>query len=112
MNMSLAGDTQVMIRGATIQFSTNFYDVNGALIQPNSAAVNILPSQQTTPISVAMIPPAGPVTTWTALWDTRGIPAPQTVYWSIHAGAGGPIPVVAEDGQFNLSANPANLPTF
>jgi hypothetical protein len=52
------------------------------------------------------------VTTWTALWDTRGVLARRTIYWSIHTGSGAPIPVAVEDGEFQLDANPANLPTF
>jgi hypothetical protein len=110
--MSLAGSTQVLVRGATIQFATTFYDVNGVVLQPDNATVNILPAQATTPISVSMTPPSGGGVQWTAMWDTRNIPAPQTVYWSIHTGIGDPVPVTAEDGQFTLSANPANLASF
>jgi hypothetical protein len=110
--MSLSGTTQVFVRGATVQFATNFYDVNGNLIQPDAATINILPSSATTPITITMTPPSGSVTTWTALCDTRGQSAPQIVYWSIHTGSSDPIPVVAEDGQFQLSANPANLASF
>lgn len=110
--MSLGGNTQVIIRGATVQFATNFYDVNEALVQPDSAAVNILPADATAPILINMVPPSGAETRWTALWDTRNVDAPQTIYWSIHTGTGDPVPVTAEDGQFVLAANPANLPTF
>jgi len=110
--MSLSGNTQVLVRGATLQFATNFYDVNNVLVQPDSATINILPADSSTPIIVTMNPPAGAETRWTALWDTRGIEAPQTVFWSIHTGTGDPVPVTAEDGQFTLSANPANLVTF
>lgn len=110
--MSFVGNSQVIIRGATIQFATNFYDINGVLVQPDSATVNILPANSTTPISVSMNPPSGPETRWTALWDTRGVAAPQVIFWSIHTGTGDPVPVTAEDGSFQLSANPANLLTF
>ena len=109
--MALAGNTQIIIRGATVQFATTFYDVNNNVVVPDSATVNILPSQETAAISVAMTPPAGQATLWTALWDTRNHAA-QDVYWSIHTGASDPIPVTAEDGMFRLSANPANLVTF
>lgn len=110
--MSGFGNTQIMVRGATIQFATNFYDVNGALVQPDSATVNVLPANASAPVSIVMSPPSGSESRWTALWDTRNVAAPQTVYWSIHTGTGDPAPVTAEDGQLTLSANPANLVTF
>jgi hypothetical protein len=111
-----APTTQIVIRGTTVQFSTNFFDVNGAKVQPDDATINIVYASvaagagQT--LSVPMVPPAGSVTTWTALIDTRGWASPQTVFWSIHTGMNDPIPVAAEDGNFNLQANAANLPTF
>jgi hypothetical protein len=110
--MALLGTTQVFVRGATVQFATNFYDVNNNLIQPDSATINIVLASGGNPITLAMVPPSGSVTTWTALWDTRNITTPGIVYWSIHTGTGDPIPVTAEDGQFQLSANPANLASF
>ena len=103
--------TTIITRGATIQFSTNFYDVNNNLIQPDNATINIVPSMTQQAQSLPMAPPSGSVTTWTALWDSRNIPA-GVVYWSIHTGVSDPVPVVAEDGMFTLTANPANLPTF
>ena len=103
--------TQVITRGSTVQFSTNFYDVNSKLVQPTDATINIVPSMTQTAVLVPMVPPSGSVSTWTALWDTRGIPA-GVVYWSIHTGTSDPVPVVAEDGMLTLGANPANLLTF
>lgn len=109
----IQGNTQVIIRGATVQFATNFYDVNSVLVQPNTAFVHIVPSAAgASAVQITMSPPSGSETRWTALWDTRGQVAPQLISWSIHSGTGDPIPVVAEDGQFQLSANPANLVTF
>jgi hypothetical protein len=110
--MSLVGSSQVIVRGATVQFATNFYDVNNNLVQPDSATVNIKPSLSSAAIPIPMLPPFGTETRWTALWDTRNIAAPQAIYWSIHTGTGDPAPVVAEDGNFMLAANPANLVTF
>ena len=112
--MSLPSSTQVIVRGATVQFVTTFYDVSNVVTQPDNATINIQASQPTgtAAVTVPMTPPAGQAVTWTAFWDTRGIVAPQTIYWSIHTGNSDPIPVTAEDGYFNLSANPANLVTF
>jgi hypothetical protein len=109
--MALQGNTQIIIRGATVQFATTFYDVNNNVVVPDNATVNIQPAQESAPIAVPMTPPGGIGTLWTALWDTRNH-APQDIYWSIHTGASDPIPVTAEDGMFRLSANPANLVTF
>jgi hypothetical protein len=112
--MSLPGSTQIIVRGATIQFVTTFFDVNNVVTQPDNATINIQPTLPTgaSPVTITMTPPTLPAVTWTALWDTRGITAPQTIYWSIHTGHSDPISVTAEDGYFNLSANPANLVTF
>lgn len=101
-----------IVRGATVQFATNFFDLNGAPVQPDSAFVNVRPADAASSTLLTMVPPSGSQTKWTALWDTRGVDAPQPVFWSIHTGTGDPAPVTAEDGQFTLSANPANLPTF
>ena len=103
--------TTIITRGATVQFSTVFYDVNSNVIQPDNATINIVPSMTQTPVPLTMVPPSGNVTAWTALWDTRNIP-PGVVYWSIHTGMSDPAPVVAEDGMLTLAANPANLQTF
>lgn len=103
--------TQVIVRGATIQFATTFYDVNNNIIMPDNATINIVPSMTQTAVLVPMTPVGGVSTLWTAYWDTRNIPA-GVVYWSIHTGNTDPIPVVAEDGSFTLTANPANLLTF
>lgn len=113
--MGLPGQTQIIVRGATVQFSTNFFDVNGNLVQPDSATINIVYStaeEDNLSIEVAMTSPSGDVTTWTALFDTRGVLAKRTIYWSIHTGTDDPVPVAVEDGQFQLDANPANLPIF
>ena len=59
-----------------------------------------------------MVPPTGQDVAWTAQWDTRNVFPGRVVYWSIHTGQSDPIPVAVEDGQFKLTANPANLPSF
>lgn len=110
--MALLGNSQIIIRGTTVQFSTNFYDINNNLVQPDSATINILPAGDNDQTSIAMTPPAAGSSQWTALLDTRNMSAPQAIYWSIHTGTDDPIPVVAEDGNFLLVANPANLVTF
>jgi len=113
--MSLqASVTKSQFRGATLQFSTTFYDVNGNIIQPAGATINIVylsaddSTQQT--MSLTMTPPAAPAVTWTATWDTRNI-GPGVVSCSVHSIAAAP-PYSVEDFQITLTANPANLVTF
>lgn len=102
-----------IVRGATIKFTTTFFDVGGIVVQPDSATINIVYATPNNPAAVATVPMAPDISpTWSALWDTRGAVAPQLVTWSIHTGSSDPIPVSVEDGQFNLSANAANLITF
>lgn len=113
--MASPGAIQIVIRGTTVQFSTTFYDVDDDLTQPDNATINIVYATTTAigqTASVPMVPPTPPATNWTALWDTRGLTAPQVVYWSIHTGNNDPVPVVAEDGFFRVTANQANLPVF
>lgn len=107
--------TQIIVRGATVQFATSFFDVDLAPVNPNSATVNIAyetSANEATTIQVPMTPPSGSGTIWKALWDTRNVQAPRLISWSIHTGTGDPVPVSVEDGEFMLSANAANLPTF
>ena len=105
--------TQVFARGTTITWTTTFYDQNGNVVQPDAATISLVSSDETINTSVSMASPAAGQTAWTGSWDSRGAPAPRTIYWSIHSGQpNDPIPVVVEDGQFTLTANPANLLTF
>lgn len=100
-----------LFRGGTAYWKTNFYDIDGSLVQPASAVISVdYPNtdgsrgQQTINMS------SGSSTTpWTAQLDTRNMGV-GPVYWSIHTNT--PIPVAVEDGMFDLTANPANLVTF
>lgn len=102
---------QVLTRGTTVQFTTAFFDVNGAPVNPAGAFVNISYTASDATLETTNIPMTPPVSgfNWTALWDSRNIP-PGKITWSIHSM--GPIPVSVEDGQFLLLANSANLLTF
>lgn len=95
-------------RGATLRFATTFYDFDGVETQPSGAIVHIQGVGLDT--QVAMTPPAGAQTRWTASFDTRGV-SPGMVYWSIHS-LGAVIPFSVEDGALRLTANTANLQTF
>jgi len=99
-------------RGATVQFKTTFYDIDGEISQPFGAVINITypdvdGEQQTVEVDMESV--VGE-TYWIALWDTRDV-GPGTVFFSIHT-TGDEIPFAVEDGRFNVVANAANLPSF
>jgi hypothetical protein len=108
----MLSNTTVIARGATVYFSTTFFDVNKNVVQPASATINIVFPTPTSGsdgnATISMTPPTLPATKWTALWDSRNT-EPGTVSWSIHSSGS---PYAVEDGFFVLSANPANLLTF
>jgi hypothetical protein len=106
--------TNYVTRGTTVFFTTTFFDVDGNIVQPDNATINIAYTNTAgaqVAASIAMTPPTAPAVTFTAQWDSRGV-NPGNVSWSIHTGADDPPPVTVEDGTFTLTANPANLPTF
>lgn len=110
--MTLPCPTEVLIRGSTVQWFTNFYDGDDEIIQPLGAVVVIsypIPANATSLVEIAMTAPSGAETRWTAQWDSRGA-ATGIVYWSIHSTPGPPFAV--EDGSFEFQANPANMVTF
>lgn len=107
---------QIFFRGSTIIFLVTFTDQNNLVIQPPSASVSVIfdtsAGAQQGNAQINMLPPGSPggdPVQWFAAWDSRGA-LPGTVYWSIHSGV--PTPVIVQDGQFNLTANPANLVSF
>jgi hypothetical protein len=107
-------EPDAIFRGATVRFSTTFYDAAGAVTQPTGAAINIVfvavGNSQVETDAVEMTPPSGSETQWTAQWDSRNA-APGRVWWSIHT-EGGSLPYSVQDGSFDLTANNANLANF
>lgn len=101
--------TTVVTRGNVQEFSTNFYDANGDLVIPETAVMRINfvggTYRQVINLPMALSATDGP---WVVDWDTSVAGArPGLVYWS----AQGLNPAGAEDGQFELDANPANQGT-
>ena len=104
--------TKSLFRGGTAYWETTFYDVNGAVSQPQGAFINIdfpNPDGSRGTEDVPMNPPTLGAVFWTVFIDTRNMGI-GPLDWSIHTT--GAIPVAVEDGSFQLTANPANLVDF
>lgn len=112
MSSGLLLSQTTIFRGATVRFSTTFYDFDKNIVAPASAHVEVeypdLNSNRQK-LELPMSSPAPGTTNYTAILDTRNM-GTGPVNWSIHSDA--PVPVAVEDGTFQLTANPANLPTF
>lgn len=103
-------------RGATVQFTVTFYDDTGAVTQPASAGINLSFATAGTcdleALLIPMTPPSAPAVAWTAQWDTTDV-EPGPVSWSAYGKSSGlGVPKAVLDGQFELTANNANLATF
>jgi hypothetical protein len=101
----------VKARGATIQFSSSFFDADGNDVQPLVAQVRVTYTLAAGGSATVILQMAQAATgePWIAQWDSRGAAA-GTVYWSLET-PGSP-PVAVEDGQLTLISNSANVPTF
>lgn len=98
----------VEIRGNVVNFSTLFEDANGVPIIPASVNLRIVfvggDYRQT--VNYAMTGGTASGDPYTYNWDTAAAGArPGLVYWSTQASEDNP---AAEDGEFELTANPAN----
>lgn len=104
--------TTSLFRGTTVLFFTSFFDAKGNLVTPAGASVHLtyIEAGQVANVSVEMTAPTGDEPQWTASWDSRNV-SPGLVNWSIHTENSG-LPYGVEDGNFILTANSANLPTF
>ena len=99
-------------RGASVQFSVNFEDFGGDVIQPSAGTVLIsypLPDGTFGTASVVLIGPALPATNWTGVWDSRGSGV-GACPWFLYSDPGPPFGVA--QGEFVLIANDANPVTF
>src|ERR1019366_5815655 len=99
-------------RGATVLYSTTFFDQTGAVVQPPGATLTIeyqSPQLQEVIASIALTPPAGGQAAWTANWDSS-VSGPGSVQWSV--GTTVSLPRSVEDGFFVLTANGANFAGF
>jgi hypothetical protein len=100
------------VRGASLQFSTTFYDFNGCVTQPGNAWLYItFPTEAglASSVELPMVEPISPAVAWTAVWDTRAI-GEGAVQWFVRSDPGPPYS--AEQGEIVLTANTANPADF
>lgn len=95
----------IVIRGNTVELTSVFTDADGGPLNPSSAVavVNFKNAggdreSETVPMSEQSDG------AWLGLWNSSNA-RPGRVYWSVRAEN----PSAAEDGQFDLRANLANL---
>jgi hypothetical protein len=93
---------QIIDRGNSILFTATPKDADGNIVTPSSISLslNYVTATGRAGTSMVMVNSAG---SWTATWDSS-VAEPGIVYWSSRASS----PSGAEDGSFELEANPAN----
>ncbi|MDB5555426.1 MAG: hypothetical protein JWL86_5410 [Rhizobium sp.] len=91
---------KVTTRGNTVRWTATFKDFAGEVVSPDSAVVKISHSDD---VAVSVTMNSNTAGEWSAEWDSS-VALSGTVYWSVQATN----PSFALDGQFELSANPAN----
>ena len=110
MGNEYPGNVPRIRRGATVVFESTFYDQNRNEASPSSAVVSIsypnpaMDGTRTT-VDVDMSAPGGGNAYWSADWNSN-VAGTGTVYFSVQGTTGSDSSV--EDGQFVLTANPAN----
>jgi hypothetical protein len=93
---------EIIDRGNSILFTATPKDALGNIVTPSSMALtlNYVTTTGRAGTSIVMVNSAG---SWTATWESS-VAEPGIVYWSARASS----PSGAEDGSFELDANPAN----
>lgn len=97
--------TTVFIRGNTVTFVSNFFDVNGAPTNPSGANLCItypLGPKFVTDTPIAMTNSSND---WTAIWESKKSNSGRVDYTVETTGV---TPFIRDDGYFLLSAGPAN----
>ena len=100
--------TNIITRNATVLFTTTFYDVNKNVVQPLSAHITLAYPNPSAPGTLSATVTLSPVVTngsWTGQWES-GVSGPGAVSYSVLSSGS---PYAAEDGEFILFANPANI---
>jgi hypothetical protein len=97
--------TTVIVRGNTVKWTTNFFDFAGAATNPPSASLVVAYQTATgdATTTIAMTGPSG--FNWTATWESEAALSGD-IDWYIKTPT---TPKTAEQGNFSLKANRANL---
>lgn len=99
---------EIAFRGATVFFAAAFFDAGGAPASPSAVGIKINYIQNGVR-KTSGYPMVFNIFTsrWEYDWNTAGI-SPCTVEWSVTSDPNTD-PVYVDDGDFELSANAANL---
>lgn len=94
-------------RGSTVQFGVVFYDANNQIVQPATAKLSVgYVFGNARKIVSYDLTYDNALSKWTYSLNTRGM-HPGLVTWSVSST--GNLPLYTGDGEFNLTANDANL---
>lgn len=98
-----------VVRGNQIVVASNFYQPNGAIATPGGAEVCIVynTANSTANVTITMVQNAA-ANAWTANWDTT-IAYPGVVSWVTYTTD---VPRITNQGQFTITAGPANQIAF
>jgi hypothetical protein len=100
-------------RGATLLFSTTFYDYDGVtVIQPGNAYLYVSYPTEAGGVDTEELPmtePVSPAVAWTAELDTRQF-GEGAVQWFVRSDPG--VPYGVGQGEIVLTANAANPANF
>jgi len=94
-----------IVAGNTVQWTATFYDINGLATNPSNASINIVYSSTSSTAASTAVSMVQSSNTWTATWQSSNAIA-GLVSW--HLASMSPTINSAKDGQFMLTANPAN----
>lgn len=96
-----------IVRDNVVEFTVTFRDADGVAIDPDAATLTVNfrnPNDERENETIDMDPQTDG--TWFASWESD-VALPGRTYWSAKSSS----PAAAEDGMFDLVANPANLAT-
>lgn len=93
-------------RGSTIRFNSEFVDNQGNAFVADAATLTLSYTSKAGRATTEELTMIGAAASWSVEWDS-GNARPTTVYYSARAEAGSE--VVVKDGDFDLTANSANI---
>lgn len=95
------------VRGQTVHFGVTFVDNEGAAYTPTAPIMVIEYPSETKGRTHTQLSLALDAGEWVASWDSGTAGRAGKVRWTVYSSA--PSPKIANEGEFNLTANSANL---